>query len=362
MFRGLELSCCLAMLQWISSKLVLSTGEVFPGFSPPWQEGNYFGEAVFNTGMTGYVESLTDPSYAGQLLAFTFPLIGNYGVPSRDVWESERIQAAGVITGHVSEVASHWDSERTFLEWLKKSKVPLITGVDTRELAKRLRKSGVALGAIVMGEKMPDEFPDPNETHLVARVSLPAREVLTQGKKKIIAVDCGMKQNILRCLSRYDVQIVRVPFDYDYTQEEFDGLFLSNGPGDPMLCKETIEILKKGLKLHKPIFGICLGAQILALAIGGKTYKLKFGHRGHNHPCMDLEREKCLLTSQNHGYAISEKHLPEDWKILCRSLNDDSVEGIEHRKHPYFAVQFHPEASPGPTDAGYFFDKFVEAL
>jgi carbamoyl-phosphate synthase small subunit len=348
-------------MRFVPAKLVLSTGESFPGFAPEWQEGCYFGEAVFTTGMTGYVESLTDPSYAGQILAFTFPLIGNYGVPSRETWESDRVQAAGVVAGSVSE-ASHWDSECSFLEWLEQNRTPLITGVDTRELTKRLRKSGVALSAIVMEGAKVKEFVDPNRTHLVAKVSQMEKEVLGRGKKRVIAVDCGMKLNILRCLSQFPIEIVRVPHDYDYTNEEFDGVFLSNGPGDPTVCKETIAILKKALLLKKPIFGICLGAQILALAIGGKTFKLKFGHRGQNHPCVDLESQKCILTSQNHGYAIEEKSLPKDWKVSFRSLNDDSVEGIAHKKLPYFAVQFHPEAHPGPTDAMYLFEKFYKML
>jgi carbamoyl-phosphate synthase small subunit len=346
----------------VPSKLLLSTGETFPGFSPSWQEGAYFGEAVFATGMTGYVESLTDPSYAGQILTFTYPLIGNYGVPAKETWESERIQAAGVVTGQVSDVPSHWNSKWSFLEWLKQHQVPLITGVDTRELTKRLRKSGVSLAAIVIGDKNPRKFLDPNQQHLVAQVSLPTKEVISTGKKRVIAVDCGMKRNILRCLSRFDVEIVRVPYDYDYTKEKFDGLFLSNGPGDPQKCVETIEILKKALTLKKPIFGICLGAQILSLAIGASTYKLKFGHRGQNHPCIDLEQKKCILTSQNHGYAIDEKTLPKEWKPTFRSLNDHSVEGIAHRTLPFFAVQFHPEAHPGPTDAVYLFEKFYNRL
>lgn len=345
----------------VPSKLILESGEVFPGFSPDWQEGSYFGEVVFSTGMTGYVESLTDPSFAGQILTFTYPLIGNYGVPSSESWESEKVQAAGVVTGWVNEFPSHWDSECSLLEWLKQQRVPLITGVDTRELTKLLRKKGVALGAICM-DKSPRKFLDPNETHLVKKVSLPGKQVYGAGKKKILAVDCGMKENILRCLMKFPVQIVRVPFDYDYSDDDYDALFLSNGPGDPAVCKETIAILKKNLKRGKPFMGICLGAQLLALAIGGKTYKLKFGHRGQNHPCIDLERKVSVLTSQNHGYAIDEKSLPDDWKVYFRSLNDESVEGIIHKKHPYFAVQFHPESHPGPTDAFYLFEKFYEML
>lgn len=344
----------------IPSKLILESGEVFPGLSPEWQNDSYFGEVVFSTGMTGYVESLTDPSFSGQILNFTFPLIGNYGVPSSSTWESEKIQVAGVVTGWINHFPSHWDSECSFLDWLKEQKVPLITNVDTRELTKLLRKKGVALGAICM-DKTPRKFFDPNETHLVKKVSLPGIQSYGAGKK-IIAVDCGMKENILRSLMKFPLQIVRVPYDYDYSNEEYDGLFISNGPGDPAVCKETIAILKKNLKRNKPVMGICLGAQILALAIGGKTYKLKFGHRGQNHPCMDLDRKVSILTSQNHGYAIDEKSLPRDWKVLFRSLNDQSVEGIAHRKLPFFAVQFHPESSPGPLDAFYLFEKFYEAL
>lgn len=346
----------------IPSKLVLESGEVFPGLSPEWQKDAYFGEVVFSTGMTGYVESLTDPSYAGQILTFTYPLIGNYGVPSSANWESEKVQAAGVVTGWVNPFPSHWDSEGSLLDWLKEQRVPLIAGIDTRELTKLLRKKGVVLGAICMGKTTPRKFPDPNETHLVKKVSLPGKQSYGAGPKKIIAVDCGMKENILRCLMKFPVQIVRVPYNYDYSEEDYDGLFLSNGPGNPVVCKETIAILKKNLKRGKPIMGICLGAQLLTLAIGGKTHKLKFGHRGQNHPCMDLERKVSILTSQNHGYAIDEKSLPRDWKVLFRSLNDQSVEGIAHKKLPYFAVQFHPESHPGPTDAFYLFEKFYGML
>jgi len=345
----------------IPSKLILESGEIFPGFSPDWQQNSYFGEVVFSTGMTGYVESLTDPSYAGQILTFTYPLLGNYGVPSSKTWESEKVQAAGVVAGWTNTDPSHWDSECSFLDWLKEQRVPLITGVDTRQLTKLLRKKGVALGAICTG-KTPSKFTDPNTAHLVKKVSLPGKQIYGSGPKKILAVDCGMKENILRCLMKFPVQIMRVPFDYDYSQEEYDGLFISNGPGNPALCKETIAILKKNLGKKKPIMGICLGAQLLALAIGGKTYKLKFGHRGQNHPCMDLERKVAILTSQNHGYAIDEKSLPSEWKVFFRSLNDNSVEGIFHKKLPYFAVQFHPESHPGPTDAFYLFEKFYEAM
>lgn len=345
----------------VPSQLILESGETFSGFSPEWQQGSFFGEVVFSTGMTGYVESLTDPSYAGQILTFTYPLVGNYGVPDSSTWESGKVQAAGVVTGWVSDFPSHWDSKCSFTQWLQDHKVPLITGVDTRALTKLLRKKGVTLGAISAGAA-PKKFINPNDTHLVKQVSLPQKQHYGSKGKKILAVDCGMKENIIRSLLKFPVQITRVPYDYDYSNDDYDALFLSNGPGDPAACKETIAILRKNLKKGKPVMGICLGAQLLALAIGAKTYKLKFGHRGQNHPCMDLERKVSILTSQNHGYAVDEKTLPKDWKVLFRSLNDESIEGIKHKKLPYFAVQFHPESHPGPTDAFYLFEQFYEML
>lgn len=346
----------------VPSQITLQSGETFQGFSPEWQQGHFSGEVVFTTGMTGYVESLTDPSYAGQLLTFTYPLIGNYGVPDKKYWESDRIQAAGAIMGCLSESFSHQSAKESLASWFKKEKIPLITGIDTRALTKYLRRKGTALGAILCNSSSPKEYFDPNSAHLVAKVSIKTKKRYGKGKKKIIAVDCGMKENIIRCLQNFPVTIDRVPYNYDYSQEEFDGIFLSNGPGNPELCVETIAILQKVLPLGKPIFGICLGAQIMALAIGGKTYKLKFGHRGHNQPCFDLQKNQCLLTSQNHGWAIDEKTLPSDWKVLLRHLNDDSVEGIIHKTKPYFAVQFHPESSPGPNDAYYFFETFYGLL
>ena len=349
-------------MKLIPSKLILESGESFSGFSPAWQQDAFFGEAVFTTGMTGYVESLTDPSYAGQLLAFTYPLIGNYGVSGRSTWESEKIQASGVIVGEISQFSSHFDSERSLIDWLHDEKVPLITGVDTRAVTLALRKQGVALGAICPQNRRPKKFFDPNSTHLVRKVSLPGKQILGKGLKTIIAVDCGMKENILRHLLNFPIRVIRVPFDYDYTEDDYDGVFLSNGPGDPMVCKETIAILKKALKKKKPVFGICLGAQILALAIDAKTYKLKFGHRGQNQPCKNEKSGKCLLTSQNHGYAIDEKTLPKGWQVTWRSLNDASVEGIAHETLPFSAVQFHPESNPGPIDAAWLFEEFYKDL
>lgn len=346
----------------IPSRLILKSGEIFSGLSPSWQREDCFGEVVFTTGMTGYVESLTDPSFAGQILVFTYPLIGNYAAPDRAHWESGKIQASGVVIASLAPDVFHWNRQIGFLHWLQKAKIPLITDVDTRALTKFLRKKGSSLGAICRADSNPLFFPNPNTQNLLATVSSKKTQVFGKGSKRVIAVDCGMKENIMRSLLRYPLEIVQVPYNYDYSDEPFDALFLSNGPGDPKRATAVISILKKALKREKPTFGICLGAQLLALAIGAKTYKLKFGHRGQNHPCLDLSRSKALLTSQNHGYAIDEKSLPDDWRATFISLNDRSLEGIAHTSLPFFAVQFHPESSPGPMDGTYLFDQFYEML
>lgn len=344
------------------AKLVLKTGEEFNGFCPSWAEGAFFGEVVFTTGMTGYVESLTDPSYAGQILTFTYPLIGNYGVPKSLFWESPKIHARGVVVSETPSFFSHFDAEKSLQDWLFEQKVPFICGVDTRALTKVLRIHGVTLGAIVTDKKRVKEFFDPNKTLLVDEVSPKEPKVYGKGKKKIILVDCGMKENTLRNFLQFSLTLKRVPHDYDYSEEEFDGIFVSNGPGDPALCKKTVAILKKAMKKKKPIFGICLGCQLMALSIGAKTYKLRYGHRGQNVPCKSEHSDSCYLTSQNHGYAIEEKTLPKDWLVSFRNLNDGSVEGIEHKTLPFFSVQFHPEAAPGPLDTLWLFEKFYKTL
>ena len=351
-----------SQIKLVPARIVLQNGEVYEGSSPDWSQEAAFGEVVFTTGMTGYVESLTDPSYAGQILTFTFPLIGNYGVPEEKWWESSKIHPCGVVLSEISAFCDHYQAVKTLASWLQEQKVPVICGVDTRALTKSLRIQGVSLGAITREKKKFHSFPDPNQTHLVSSVSTKNVREYGKGKKKIIAVDCGMKENIIRSLLEYPVRIKRVPFDYDYTKEDFDGVFISNGPGDPIMCKETVTILQKALKMKKPIFGICLGAQLLALSIGAKTYKLPHGHRGQNQPCEYLDNNRCFLTSQNHGYAIDEKTLPSDWEVTFRNLNDSSVEGIQHRSLPFFAVQFHPEATPGPVDTLWLFEKFYQLL
>ncbi|MFA4830612.1 MAG: glutamine-hydrolyzing carbamoyl-phosphate synthase small subunit [Patescibacteria group bacterium] len=384
------------------SKLILKNKTQFPGYSPSWQTDWYSGEVVFTTGMTGYVETLTDPSYAGQIIVFTYPLIGNYGVPAVKTprwgvsgarwgvsrhgisgWESNKIHAAGVVVSEACENWSHADGKLSLLEWLKEQKVPIITGVDTRALTKMLREYGVMLGAINTRHEARNtrhetrntkletivrlpitnyKFIDPNKKNLVAKVSCKKKKTYGKGKKIIFAVDCGMKESIMRELKKFDLTIHRVPYNYDYTKEKFDGVVLSNGPGDPMMANETIEILKRAMKFKKPIFGICLGSQLMGLAAGAKTYKLPYGHRGQNQPVIETATKRCYITSQNHGYAVNEKSLPRDWRVNFRNLNDGSVEGVAHKRLPFFSVQFHPEAAPGPTDTARLFRQFYELL
>jgi carbamoyl-phosphate synthase small subunit len=360
----LRLSIDTQKQKWISSQLVLNNGEKFSGRSPDWDIGTFYGEVVFTTGMTGYPESLTDPSYAGQILCFTYPLIGNYGVPPKNLWESTRIHARGVIVSEVCENWNHYQGNQSFIAWLESQNIPLITGVDTRALTKILRTSGTMLGAITTENKRKFQYENPNNEHLVSQVS--THKTITYNKdnkrKVVYAIDCGMKKNIIRSLVDLPITVHRVPYDYDFTDQPYDGVFISNGPGDPTMCPETVEIVSKAMKKKKPIFGICLGVQILSLAAGAKTYKLPFGHRGHNQPCIDMVSKKCYITSQNHGYAVDNKSLPKDWQVTYRNLNDESIAGISHKKHPFFAVQFHPEATPGPTDTHWLFEKFYEML
>ena len=331
-------------------------------------EKSVSGELVFYTAMTGYPESLSDPSYKGQILVPTFPLIGNYGVPGDETvngiskfYESDRIQCSALVISQYSAEYSHWDSEKSLGEWLKKWQVPGIYGIDTRALTKRLREKGAMLGKIIFGdEDIP--FYDPNKDNLVAQVSCPEIKHYGNGRYKVLMVDCGMKNNILRCLLQYDVQIKRVPWNYDFSQEDYDGLFISNGPGDPAMCTETIANIRKALSDDRPIMGICLGNQLLALAAGAKTYKLKYGHRGHNQTVRIPGTHKCFVTSQNHGFAIDDSTLPADWERMFENLNDGTNEGIKHKSKPFFSTQFHPEASSGPTDTGNLFGMFVENM
>jgi len=340
------------------------------------------GEVVFNTGMVGYPEALTDPSYRGQILVLTYPLIGNYGVPDESVtdelglplyFESKDIHITGLIVSSYSWEHSHWTAQRSLGDWLTKNGVPGIYGVDTRALTKKLREYGSILGRIDVSPKdvpqsIPsDFFSDPNKRNLVAEVSIKQVTIYGQGNgTKIVAYDCGIKFNIIRYLVQtHKVEVAVVPFDYDLEANpnnlEWEGLFISNGPGDPTMCPQTIKSIKYALALDppKPIFGICLGNQLLALAAGAKTYKLKYGNRGMNQPCIDLRTGRCYITPQNHGFAVDSKSLPSMWKPLFINANDSSNEGIIHTNKPFFSVQFHPEASGGPFDTAFLFTKFV---
>lgn len=353
--------------------LQLSDGTEFHGKSFGYEQP-VAGEVVFNTAMMGYPESLTDPSYAGQLLTMTFPLVGNYGVPPftfdkqtglPDFMESDRIYASALIVSDYSEQYSHWNAVESLGEWLQREKVPGITGIDTRELTKVLREYGVMMGKILFDDE-PSNVPeaDYEGVNFVDRVSVKEIVRYNEGAgRKVVLVDCGVKANIIRELIQRGVEVVRVPWNYDYTDMEFDGLFLANGPGDPDMCSEAVEIIRKQMsRSRKPICGICMGNQLLSKAAGATIYKLKYGHRGHNQPVRMVGTQKCFITSQNHGYAVDARTLDKDWEELFVNMNDASNEGIRHKENPWFSSQFHPEACSGPVDTEFMFDKFVETL
>ncbi|MDR1873644.1 MAG: glutamine-hydrolyzing carbamoyl-phosphate synthase small subunit [Synergistaceae bacterium] len=348
------------------ASLILENGPTFQGYSFGC-ETPAAGEVVFNTSMVGYPESLTDPSYVGQILTVTYPLVGNYGVPPDtqkggvyDYYESEKIHVSGLIISSYSAEYSHWNATRSLGDWLKEHGVPGIYGIDTRELTKFLRERGAMNGKIVFDADIP--FDDPSRRNLVAEAS--CRQVIRygEGKKHVVLVDCGVKHNIIRCFLKRDVRITRVPWDYDFNALDWDGLFVSNGPGDPALCGAAVENLRVALSGDRPVFGICMGNQLMALAAGAKTYKLKYGHRSHNQPVLRCGTTKCFVTSQNHGYAVDTDTLPDDWEPLFVNMNDRTNEGIRHRTKPFFSAQFHPEASSGPTDTEFLFDRFMEAM
>ncbi|MDR1414197.1 MAG: glutamine-hydrolyzing carbamoyl-phosphate synthase small subunit [Odoribacteraceae bacterium] len=347
--------------------LILEDGTTFEGTSFG-HERSVAGEVVFYTAMTGYPESLTDPSYEGQILVPTYPMIGNYGVPDdeqRDgisrFFESERIHCAALIISDYSFRYSHWNSSRCLGDWLRQEGVPGLFGIDTRALTRRLRERGAMKGKVVFrGEDVP--FYDPNAENIVARVSTPRVVEYGSGSYRVILVDCGLKNNILRCLLGRDVRVKRVPWDYDFTNEECDGIFLSNGPGDPAMCDVTIRHARTMLERDTPMMGICLGNQLMARAAGADTYKLKYGHRSHNQPVTRPGGNRCYITSQNHGFAIDERTLPDDWEPLFVNVNDGTNEGIRHKWKPFFSAQFHPEASSGPVDTEFLFDDFIAAM
>lgn len=349
------------------AKLVLEDGSVFRGYSFGSRK-TAAGEVVFNTGMVGYPESLTDPSYRGQILVLTYPLIGNYGVPGNEkedgllrYFESNKMQIQGLIVTDYSQTYSHWNAKRSLSDWMREHDVPGICDVDTRELTKKIRERGSMLGKIAYG-KGNTGFEDPNRRNLAAEVSIKKPIRYKRGRKRILMVDCGIKSSIIRAFLRRNITIIRVPWDYDLLKERTDGIIISNGPGDPKRCKETIANIRKALAKDIPILGICLGSQILGLAAGADTYKLKYGHRGQNQPCVEIGTRRCYITSQNHGYAVDSDTLPQDWREWFRNNNDKTNEGIIHISKPFFGTQFHPEASPGPDDTEFLFDMFLRAM
>lgn len=362
----------------LSARLVLEDGSEFFG----WAFGkarSQAGEVVFTTGMTGYPQSLTDPSYRGQILVATYPLIGNYGVPldpqgnmALDEWgipihfESDRIQVAGFVVADLCDEPSHFSSRAPLSDWMEKQNVVGISGIDTRALTERLREHGVMRGKILVEGSREVTFESGDMAHPVAEVS--PKEVRryaphTKGNElvpTIALLDCGAKANIIRVLLSRKVELIRLPWDHDLSGIEYDGLFLSNGPGDPKACGRAIATIRNALNDTKPIFGICLGNQLMALAAGADTYKLPYGHRGQNQPCKETGTERCYITSQNHGYAVREDTLPRNWKTWFENANDGTVEGIRSEKGLFRAVQFHPEGCPGPRDTEFLIDAFIE--
>jgi len=352
------------MLKVKQAKLTLEDGTVFIGKSFG-SEKAVAGEVVFYTAMTGYPESLTDPSYTGQILVSTYPMIGNYGVPFNKkengihkYYESHKLHITGLIISDYSFEFSHWNAEKSLSDWLKEYEVPGIFDIDTRALTKILREKGSMLGKIEFEEEI--DFYDPNKENLVAVASCKEREVYGDGEHKVVLIDCGVKNNIIRCLLDRNATVIRVPWDYDFTNEDFDGVFISNGPGDPAMCDDTVEYIKFAIAKEKPIMGICLGNQLLARAAGAETYKLKYGHRSHNQPVLLEGTDKCYITSQNHGFAVKTDTLTENWEPLFTNVNDGTNEGIKHKTLPFFSTQFHPEASSGPTDTEFLFDEFMK--
>ena len=373
--------------------LLLADGTRFEGESFGY-EASTAGEVVFNTAMTGYPESLTDPSYEGQILVATYPLGGNYGVPpagpelsDTDFMEGDRIHCRALVLQDYSWNHSHWLAERSLSQWLIDEKIPGIYGIDTRALTKHLRDSGSMLGKIIIeGDSEPATY-DPNTENLVGltsctdiRVYRPDDEgkpvceatmtadeavgylVPADSLKSVVLVDCGVKHNIIRCLVKRGVRVVRVPWDFDFNRLGADGIFISNGPGNPEFATATVNHLRQALSGDKPVCGICMGNQLLAKAAGATTYKLKYGHRSHNQPVRQCGTNRCFVTSQNHGFAVDNATLPGDWEPLFINMNDGTNEGIRHTSKPFFSAQFHPEAASGPVDTTFLFDDFIKLL
>jgi len=362
--------------------LVLEDGTTFAGISFGY-EAAVSGEVVFSTGMVGYPEALTDASFAGQILTMTYPIIGNYGVPEPSLWESDKIQVAGLIVSDYIDTPSHVQSTMKLDTWLKLQKIPALEIKDTRFLTQHIRKHGTMLGKILFDSDIP--FYNPDSDNLVAKVSTKQVTKKGAGDVTIALIDCGAKRNIEHCLIARNVRVVTVPWDWDLFAPEhdfaFDGILVSNGPGNPKMAQKTIETIRTALARNIPTMGICLGHQLLALAAGGDTYKLKFGHRSQNQPCLLMPpanaptmnrgatagskegllqgTKRCFITTQNHGFAVEK--LPPDFEPWFVNANDGSNEGMRHSSKPFFSVQFHPEATPGPMDTEWLFDHFLDA-
>jgi carbamoyl-phosphate synthase small subunit len=346
--------------------LVLEDGTVFCGKSFGF-ETPVAGEIVFNTAMTGYPESLTDPSYSGQILTITFPLTGNYGVPcdtEKDglstFFESEKIQASGLIVSDFSFEYSHWNAAKSLAEWLKENKTPAICGIDTRKLTKHLREHGVMCGKLVFPDGDDIAFKNPDLENQTAKASCSETISYGAGKYKIVLIDCGTKHSVIRHLLKYDVTVIRVPWDYDFTGLKYDGVLVSSGPGNPLHCAAAVENIRRAMAANKPVFGIGMGHQLLAMAGGAKTFKLKYGHRSQNQPVKLTGTNRAFITSQNHGFAVDDSTLSDEWIPIFENMNDGTNEGIRHRSQPWFSVQFQPESGHGHTDTEFLFDAFIK--
>ncbi|MEM8835739.1 MAG: glutamine-hydrolyzing carbamoyl-phosphate synthase small subunit [Planctomycetota bacterium] len=352
------------------ARILLEDGSTYEGVSFG-RHASTSGEFVFCTGMMGYPETLTDPSYCGQVVVSTYPMVGNYGVPARDhadpidgTLESDRIWVKGLVVADYSPWHSHWTSRGSLGEWLDDEGITGVTGIDTRALTKRLREHGSMLGKIVVDEADCD-FDDPNIENLATRVSV--REPVTYAPTgntlaRVALLDCGVKLNIIRSLTRRGVEVLRVPWDHPVDALGVDGLMISNGPGNPRFLRSAARVVRTAIDDDMPTFGVCMGNQLVALAIGASTFKLKYGHRGQNQPVREVGTRRCYVTSQNHGFAVAPGTLPNGWSPWFENLNDGTNEGLRHESGRFFSVQFHPEACPGPVDTAFLFDRFVEVL